>query len=74
MTHYRRAADTPERRQASAVLPGQIIASRAFFAEVEAGVADLAHLPTPIVWVTRKSASVPGSASVWKRFSPSMRL
>ncbi len=50
MTHYRRALDTPERRQASAVLPGQITASRAFFAEVEAGLADLAHLPTLIVW------------------------
>jgi haloalkane dehalogenase len=50
MTHYRRAMDTPERRQASAVLPGQIIAGWAFFAEVEAGLADLAHLPTLIVW------------------------
>jgi haloalkane dehalogenase len=50
MTHYRRALDTPERRQASAVLPGQITASRDFFAEVEAGLADLAHLPSLIVW------------------------
>lgn len=50
ITHYRRAQDTPERRQASAVLPGQIIASRAFFAEVEAGLADIAQLPTLIVW------------------------
>ncbi len=47
MTHYRRALDTPERRHASAVFPGQVLASRAFFAEVEAG---LAHLPTLIVW------------------------
>jgi haloalkane dehalogenase len=50
MTHYRRALDTPERRQASAVLPGRMIASRAFFGEVEAGLAALAHLPTLIVW------------------------
>ncbi|MCC8928850.1 MULTISPECIES: alpha/beta fold hydrolase [Nocardiaceae] len=50
MNHYRRALDTPERRQASAVLPGRILASRAFFAEVEAGLAELAHLPTLIVW------------------------
>ncbi|MBO2447825.1 alpha/beta fold hydrolase [Actinomadura barringtoniae] len=49
-THYRRAQDTPERRQASAVLPSRIIASRAFFTKVEAGLADLAHLPTLIVW------------------------
>lgn len=50
LTHYRLAMDTPERRQASAVLPGQIVGSRAFFAEVEAGLDDLAQLPTLIVW------------------------
>ncbi|MBC3192423.1 alpha/beta fold hydrolase [Pseudonocardia sp. C8] len=50
MTHYHRALDTPGRRQASAVLPGRVLASRAFFAEVETGLADLAHLPTLIVW------------------------
>lgn len=50
MTHYRRAQDTRDRRQASAVLPSRIIASRAFFTEVESGLASLAHLPTLIVW------------------------
>ncbi|MFH5210724.1 alpha/beta fold hydrolase [Antrihabitans sp. NCIMB 15449] len=50
IAHYRQAQDTPERRQASAILPGQIIASRAFFSEVEAGLTDLAYLPTLIVW------------------------
>jgi haloalkane dehalogenase len=50
MAHYRRALDTPERRQACAVLPGRVLGSRTFFAEVEAGLADLAHLPTLIVW------------------------
>ena len=50
MTHYRRALATPERRQACAVLPGQVLASRAFFADVEAGLADISHLPTLIVW------------------------
>ncbi|RSN54350.1 alpha/beta hydrolase [Amycolatopsis sp. WAC 04182] len=50
MTHYRRALDTPARRQASAVLPGRTLASRAFFGEVEAGLADVAHLPALIVW------------------------
>ena len=50
MTHYRRALDTSERRQACAVLPGRVLASRAFFVEVEAGLANLAHLPTLIVW------------------------
>ncbi|MBN6037600.1 alpha/beta fold hydrolase [Amycolatopsis sp. 195334CR] len=50
MTHYRRALDTPARRQAAAVLPGRITASQAFFTEVEAGATDLRHLPTLIVW------------------------
>lgn len=50
MVHYRQALDTAERRQACAVLPSRILASRDFFAEVEAGLADLAELPTLIVW------------------------
>lgn len=50
MTHYRRALGTPERRHASAVLPGRVLASRAFFAKVETGLGDIAHLPTLIVW------------------------
>ncbi|WP_405489234.1 alpha/beta fold hydrolase [Nocardia sp. NBC_00511] len=50
MTHYRRALDTPDRRQACAVLPGQVIASRAFFADIESSLPDLAHLPTLIIW------------------------
>jgi haloalkane dehalogenase len=50
MAHYRRAQGTPGRRQASAVLPSRITASRAFLAEVEAGLAGISHLPTLIVW------------------------
>jgi haloalkane dehalogenase len=50
MTHYRRALDTPRRRHASAVFPGRVLGSRAFFAEIEAGLPDVSHLPTLIVW------------------------
>ena len=50
LAHYRRALDTPERRLASAVFPGRVLAGRAFFAEVEAGLAGLAHLPALIIW------------------------
>lgn len=50
MTHYTRALDTPQRRQASAVLPGRTLGSHDFFAEVEAGVAELADMPTLIIW------------------------
>lgn len=50
MAHYRQALGTAERRQASAVLPGRVLASHDFLADLEAGLADLAHLPTLIVW------------------------
>ncbi|WP_031466992.1 alpha/beta fold hydrolase [Sciscionella sediminilitoris] len=50
LTHYRRALDTPAPRQASAVLPRRMTASRAFFTEVQAGLAELGRLPTLIVW------------------------
>jgi haloalkane dehalogenase len=50
MAHYSQALNTPERRQACAVLPGRVLASRDFFAEVEAGLAGIADLPTLIMW------------------------
>jgi haloalkane dehalogenase len=50
MAHYRQALATPERRHASAVLPRRITAGHAFLAGVETGLADLASLPTLIVW------------------------
>ena len=50
MTHYRNALATHDRREASAVFPRCITASRAFLAEVEAGLEDVASLPTLIVW------------------------
>lgn len=50
MTHYRRPMDTPARRHASAMFPNRLLASRDFFAEVEAALPDVAHLPTLIVW------------------------
>lgn len=59
MAHYRSALDTPQRRQASAVLPGQVLASREFFADVETGLGDIAHLPTLIIWGDRDIAFRP---------------
>lgn len=50
MAHYQNALDTHDRREASAVFPRRIIASREFLAGIEAGLADLASLPTLIVW------------------------
>jgi haloalkane dehalogenase len=50
MAHYRKALATHDRRDASAVLPRRITASHAFLADVEAGLDDIASLPTLIVW------------------------
>ncbi|MGE2719284.1 alpha/beta fold hydrolase [Mycolicibacterium celeriflavum] len=50
MGHYQKALDTPARREASAVFPREITASRRFLADVEAGLDDIAALPTLIVW------------------------
>ena len=50
MAHYRNALATHDRREASAVFPRRITASRDFLAGIEAGLADLAALPTLIVW------------------------
>jgi haloalkane dehalogenase len=50
MAHYRNALATTDRRQATAVLPRRITASRALLADVEAGLADVATLPVLIIW------------------------
>ncbi|MGH3726293.1 MAG: alpha/beta fold hydrolase [Mycobacterium sp.] len=50
MAHYQKALDSPARREASAVFPREITASRAFLADIEAGLRDLAALPTLILW------------------------
>lgn len=50
MTHYQKALDSPARREASAVFPREITSSRAFLADIEARLTDLATLPTLIIW------------------------
>lgn len=50
MAHYQKALDNPARREASAVFPREITASRAFLADVEAGLADIAALPSLVIW------------------------
>jgi haloalkane dehalogenase len=50
MTHYQKALDTPARRNASAIFPRELTSSRAFLAEVEAGLAAIADMPALIVW------------------------
>jgi haloalkane dehalogenase len=50
MVHYQKALDSPGRREASAVFPREITSSRAFLADIEAGLTDIATLPTLIIW------------------------
>ena len=50
MTHYRRPFPTPDARTPTHVFPREILASRTFLAEVEAGLDRLAHLPALIAW------------------------
>ncbi|MGX1810305.1 alpha/beta fold hydrolase [Nocardia sp. NPDC055321] len=50
MAHYRNALDTPARREASAMFPNRVLASREFFAEVESGLPAISDVPTLIVW------------------------
>ncbi len=50
MAHYRAALPTPSRREAAAVLPRRITASRTFLADVSTGLDQIRSVPTLIVW------------------------
>ena len=50
MDHYRRPFPTPEARMPTYVFPREILASRDFLADVEAGLARLADRPALIAW------------------------
>ncbi len=56
MAHYRNPFPTPHSRTPTHVFPREILASREFLAEVEAGLARLAHLPALIAWGGRDFA------------------
>lgn len=50
MAHYQKALYSPARREAAAVFPREITASRAFLADVESGLPAIAALPALIIW------------------------
>jgi haloalkane dehalogenase len=50
MAHYRHATPTPERRHASAVLPGELLGAREFLTGVANALDAIAQLPTLILW------------------------
>lgn len=52
LAHYRDATATPARRQACAVLPGELVGARAFFVDLADRLGEVARLPTLIVWAS----------------------
>lgn len=56
MRHYRRPFPTPASRAPTHILARHVTESAPFLAEVEAGLARLAHLPALIVWGDRDIA------------------
>ncbi|OBJ28186.1 alpha/beta fold hydrolase [Mycolicibacter heraklionensis] len=50
MAHYQKALYSPARREAAAVFPREITASRAFLADLESGLPAIAALPALIIW------------------------
>ncbi|HEX2273197.1 MAG TPA: alpha/beta fold hydrolase [Acidimicrobiales bacterium] len=56
MAHYRGPFPTPDARTPTHVFPREILASRDFLAEVEAGLARLADVPALIAWGGRDFA------------------
>src|SRR5690625_2139329 len=70
MAHYRRALAGPARREASAVLPRETTASRAFLARPAAGFADLSPMPPLIVWGDADIAFGATELRRWEQTSP----
>lgn len=67
LSHYQKALDTPARREASAVFPREIIASRAFLADVEAGLTYISALPALIIWGDAEFAFGDTELRRWKQ-------
>jgi haloalkane dehalogenase len=73
MAHYRRALSTPRRREASAVFPRRITASRSFLADVEAGLDELGSLPALIIWGDADFAFRAKERQRWEQLFPDHR-
>ena len=66
MAHYRKALASPERRDASAIFPRHLTASRQFLADIETTLPDLAALPTLIIWGNADIAFGDGELRRWQ--------
>jgi haloalkane dehalogenase len=70
MRHYRAALPSPARRQASAVLPREIVHSEAFLTGVEAGLPVLRDMPALLLWADRDIAFRRSELQRWRRELP----
>ncbi|GLL08115.1 alpha/beta fold hydrolase [Dactylosporangium matsuzakiense] len=70
MRHYRAALATPARRQASAVLPREIVHSAEFLREVEQGLDGVREMPALLVWADRDIAFRRTELERWRRELP----
>ncbi|MGB4777666.1 alpha/beta fold hydrolase [Microbacterium sp.] len=70
MRHYRRALGTPQRRQASAIMPREIVRSAPFLARVESGLPALRSLPVLLIWAGRDIAFREIELDRWTRELP----
>lgn len=70
MDHYKKALDSPARREASAVFPREITSSRAFLANIESGLNAIAALPTLIVWGDADFAFGQNELQRWQQAFP----
>lgn len=70
MDVYRAPFPTPESRRPTYVFPREILTSRPFLAEVEAGLAPLSDRRVLLVWPTKDVASAPPSYTTGSGCSP----
>lgn len=70
MDHYKKALDSPARREASAVFPREITSSRAFLADIESGLNAIAALPTLIIWGDADFAFGQNELQRWQQAFP----
>lgn len=73
MAAYRAPFPTPASRRPTAIFPREILASRDYLAEVEAGLERLRDRPTLILWGTNDIAFRPKERSCLERHFPNHR-
>lgn len=74
MRHYRRPLSTRRRRNASAVLPREILRSRSFLEQVHSGMGPLQALPSLLLWGDRDIAFREREKRRWATLLPAARI